>query len=420
MKFYRLLLCFLATIAVESASQAVEKLTLEEAIELGTRSNISVLKSEQSLIIARQQVREARLIFLPSIVFSADYARSYLDYPLILNEETGPRYLDPYYEGGDFYGVRATAALPLYTGGRYRKTLELAKINYSREKTTLDIAVSQTALKIKKAFYLALKAGSISRDLDTVYPLAENLFSSIGKNSAQYFEAFKIIAEMRREKAEAEKNYKNSVKDLKSLISKIGDFEPEGDFSPSCEKVCDEKKISLAAVENSGELQKNIYQSRIDAVSVEMAVRRKYPNIYLGFSYDLSARKLSSLANSDERMSSSAAFINLSLPINYDFWTQIQKKKAEERANELEMLSIREDIKNRAETSCREYNFYCQTLNENGKILQELRTMLDVPDRDSFSALKKIKIFCELKKSYYGDVYLQREKSFELEGFIKK
>lgn len=420
MKFYRLLLCFFAAIAIESAARAAEKLTLEEAIELGTRSNVSVLKEEQSLLIARQQVREARLIFLPSVFFSADYARSYLDYPLILNEEAGPRYLNPYYEGGDFYGIRATAALPLYTGGRYRKTLELAKINYSREKTNLDIAVSQTALKIKKAFYMALKASSILRDMDSVYPMAENLFSSISKNSSQYFEAFKIIAEMRREKAEAEKNYENAVKDLKSLISKIGDFEPEGDFSPSCERICDVKKISLAAVENSGELQKNIYQSRIDAVSVEMAVRRKYPNVYLGFSYDLSARKLSSLANSDDRMSSSAAFINLSLPLNYDFWTQIQKRKAEERANELEMLSIREDIKNRAETSCREYNFYCRTIKENGKMLQELKLMLDTTEKDSFQALKKIKIFCELKKSYYADVYLQREKSFELESFLKK
>lgn len=397
-----------------------EKLTLEEALSLGLKSNISILKEEQNLAIARQQVREARLLFLPSLVLSADYARSNLDYPLILNNETGPRYIDPYYKDRDFYGFRASAILPIYTGGRYRKTLELSKINYSRQKVNLDISTRDTEIKIKKAFYLALRSKYILADIKKYYSVAEKYFSKIPSNSYEYPDALKIMYEMNKERMDAEKNYHNHISEIKTLIYKSGTFEPEGDFSPLCQMACEEKKVSLAAIENSAELLKNIYQSKIDAVSVEMAFRRKYPNVYLGFSKDVTAQSISSLTNSDENFSASAAFINITLPINYDFWTEIQKKKAEERANELEMLSIREELRNKSETACREYNYYCERIRDDKRIIDEIESLIGSNSKNDFLALKQLKLFCEFKKAYYNDVYSQIEKAFELEKFLKK
>ncbi len=420
MNFKAILAAFCLIFAYGFSRADSEKLTLEEALSLGLRSNISILKEEQNLVIARQRVREARLLFLPSLALSADYARPNLDYPLILNNETGPRYIDPYYEDRDFYGLRVSAILPIYTGGRYRKTLELSKINYSRQKVSLDISIRDTKLKIEKSFYLALRSKYILADIEKYYPLAEKYFSKISSNSYEYTDAFKIMCEIKNEKMEAEKNYHNHLSELKTLIYKSGSFDLEGDFSSPCKMTCEENKVSLAAVETSAELLKNIYQSRIDAVSVEMAFRRKYPNIYLGFSKDVTAKKFSSLANSEESFSASAAFINITLPINYDFWTEIQKKKAEERANELEMLSVREEIKNKSEIACREYNYYCEKIRDDKKRIEEIEKLIETNNKNDFLALKQLKLFCEFKKAYYNDVYSQKERAFELEEFLKK
>ncbi|MEW5951873.1 MAG: TolC family protein [Elusimicrobiota bacterium] len=402
-----------------SAAFAAEKLTLEEAVNLGLKSNISVLKEEQNVFIAKQQVRESRLIFLPSVVFSADYAKGYLDYPLILKGETGLKYLDRTYDGRDYYSLSGSVILPVYTGGRQRKTLELSKVNYERSKAVLEAETARTALNIKKTFFKALYSYKVLSEVKEAYKKAEALFSKISQDSADYTEALKIKYEIEREMNQADKDRENAVKELKILISKISDFEPEGDFKPYCPYECDENKVSLSAVENSAELKKNIYQSGIDALSVEMAVRRKYPDIFLGYLRSVSGYSVSDLFDRAERLDSQAVFVSLNLPINYDFWTQIQKRKAEERVGELEMLSIRENIKNRAESVCLEYNFYCSALKEGEKKILIVQSLLE-GEKNPFLALKKLKILFEFKKTYYSDIYSQREKMFELENLAGK
>lgn len=409
----------LAAVLLCQSTYGAEKLTLDEVLSLGLRANTSVLKEEQNVFIAKQQVRESRLLFLPSIVLSADFARGYIEAPLYFNRENILKYIDKTYDGRDYYGISGSVILPIYTGGRLRKALEFSKLNYSKSRSILEAEYEKTSLEIKKAFYKALYCDKIVSEIEKTYPIIENLFSKIQEKSADYFEASKIKYEMESARSEAEREKYNALKDLKVLILKVNDFDVQGDFEPLCERECNQHYMALSAVNNSARLKSNIYQSSMDALSVEMALRRKYPDVFLGYSTIVSASSISTLST-DKRLDSNAVFLSLNLPINYDFWTQIQKKKARERIGEIEMIASKEEIKDKAERYCYDHNYYCKRIKEKEKKISKMEDLVSQYSNPPLLVMKRMKILFELKKDYYRDIYAQRVSAFELEKFLDK
>jgi len=394
----------------------IEKLKLDDVIDYALKNNIEILKAEENVSIAKQKVREARLLFLPNVVLSADYAKAYNEYPLVWQTEYGPRYIDNKYDEKDFYDLRLSITQSLYNGGKHTKMLEFAKTNWQQEKINYESIKDSVIKKVKINFYNTLMYQKIVSDINENYPTIKKIFDRIDKKSGDYFLAFKMLDEIDRTREEYQSRYEASRIELKNLTNKLNDFEIDDNFEEIENVNFDENKLIISAMEKRPELARDIYQSKLDSLNIAIAQTRRYPNIYLGFSQDLMSSKFSDLTDTDRRIRNSLFYVNISFPITYDFWLEIAQKKAEEKINNLERIKREEMIRLEITQNYRNFILYRKRCKEDREKLQQLKQEMErISETQAFYKFQSLKIYCEFKKQYYQDLYNQMLAYIEIE-----
>lgn len=153
---------FLFVSVTHSFGQATRNITLEEAVELSLKNSKQLKLSQSNIDLAGLNIRSIRDNQLPSFSLSASYLR--LNTPNInlksSSSDTSSNGMSSVHVNQVAYGM-ASASIPLFSGFRYKYSLESAK--YLQEASRLDAetdrqAVIQNAIAAYSNLYKAKKS----------------------------------------------------------------------------------------------------------------------------------------------------------------------------------------------------------------------------------------------------------------------
>ena len=333
---------------IKYSADEKDPISLENAIRLALENNYELLLAEQDIVIAEQRHKEARFLYLPQLSVNAGATAYNLDYPVILPENLGLRYISP--EDGHkmsdlFYGAGVSATQYLYTGGRTSSTVSLANAALKEAMSRYEAVKSSVIFQTKQAF---LEFMFLKHKEEIIKTAANKARSALPKSSSKKWEQVLIDADMAGLDAEVSRVEESlnaahlkflSVmnKELNSKIAVAGSF----DFSPV---EVDPAKITLWAMEFRPELKSALYKLEMDNISVKLSMAKRYPDVMLGVGYDRLGRD--NLSNENFQ-----ATLALKLPIGYDYGTQLKQKRAEQRQTVLRRAAIEDAIRLQVRTA---------------------------------------------------------------------
>jgi len=400
-------------------SESKNNLNLNDAINISLKNNIRLLEAEQNLIIAKQKIREARLMFLPQIYFSGDIINSNIEKPTIIGEQHNYRYISEEYDDKYLYGIKGNLIQPLYTGGRLKGNLELSKAEYNQKKAKYEEIKLETIYKIKKAFYSAVFYKNLLNDLEESYQKIKNLFEKINENDEYYLESLQIEMDIKQELIELKNKYENSKMELiKEMNTQFNfDFEINTQLLPIDIKDLDIKKCIIAALENRAELKNELYQLQMDNIYTDIAITRKYPEVYLGLSYDAFSNNLSSLKKPSTRNENFIYYIGIQYPFPYNFWLNIQKEKAKEKESELRKIRLEDEIKFKVIQAYQNYITYSKKLKEYSEKKESINNLFNsaLKSDNKKTKIKTFEYYYKFKKDFFTAIYNQINSLIELE-----
>ncbi len=128
------------------------RLAIEEAVDEAMAHNYEVLRARERLSNLEGRIVEVRSEVLPQLGLESSYVRDYNE--TILDSLSG--FITP--EVSNNYGVRATATQLLFSWGKARTAVEIARV--SREQGTEDLHSVERSVKLRvhDAFYQVLLA----------------------------------------------------------------------------------------------------------------------------------------------------------------------------------------------------------------------------------------------------------------------
>lgn len=401
---------FLLCAAASAQQGGREALTLDEVISLAVKQSPATLAAEQDIIIARQRVSEARFMYLPQFTLSGTASKAKMEYPAVLAPELGERFIDPAISD-TLYTIRMQGLQPLYTGGRTTNTVKLAKAAHNQAKVNYEAVKAQAALQAKKAFYSLLYQRRLLEASAQWLARARELSGSLRKDAFEELEASMLLSGLSDRAQQAASGEEAASTELLRVISREPGYKPaiDGAFEPL--PVESDLSRSLAtAMETRPELKSEVYRAQMDDIALSMAMVRRYPTVYLGGSYDVNAFTLSDLGNQSVRANNWLASLAIHLPFSYDFWTQVQQRRAQQRQGELERIELQDKVRFEIIAAHKEALFW---QGEAGKLSGETSRMkagyeaATVSARPSMAALRALCALSELEKKALDAVYAQ-------------
>lgn len=138
------------TLATVASAQDPDLLTIEDAVSEAMTHNYDVLRARERLDNLEGQIVEVRSEVLPQLGLESSYVRDYNE--AILDSLEG--FISP--QVTNHYAVRATASQLLFSWGKARTAVEIAKV--SREQGTEDVLSVERDVKllVHDAFYQVL------------------------------------------------------------------------------------------------------------------------------------------------------------------------------------------------------------------------------------------------------------------------
>ncbi len=363
-KIYLLLVIFFAGLLPADAQQQYglkfsslinDNLSLENAIRLGLENNSNFLSARQEIIVAEQKVNEAKFLFLPQLALQGTATWYDLDYPMVLSDAVANRFLPGQVisdKHDQFFGVGVTATQYLYSGGRIRNTLKIARANLKQVQSRYETVKNFTVLDIKKSFYNLLFAQQYDAFMQQVWQEVSAWSTrSSGDNWSQLHQQ-SILAQLQARRHEAARMLdKARLAMLVSLNKETNsDFSITGDFSP-VQIQADLAQLYLRAMEYRPELKSALYALELDNISIDLALSKRYPDIILNASYE----QLGTDTLNDTNKQVSLA---MRLPLPYNFSSQIAQKKAEQEKSALRRAQIEDKIRVEVARSFEDMRFW--------------------------------------------------------------
>lgn len=323
-----------------------DDLTLENAIRLGLENNTDFLAARQEITIAEQKVAEAKFMYFPQISLQGTATWFNLDYPMVLPEAVGNRFLisDDLLKlteddiKNQFYGVGVTATQYLYSGGRISSTLKMAKANLKQAQSKYDTVKNAVVLNIKKAFFNLLYAQEHTKLTEKTAQQAQNFYQDLRLSPWEKVQARAELAALLVARNAAVKELKDAElamlvalnKELNSHVKVVGSFKP-------AKVELDLPHLNLWSMEFRPELKSAIYALELDNLAIDLALSRRYPDIILSGSYEqLGYDNLDSV---NRQIS-----VAVRLPLSYNLATQSAQKKAEQTKSTLRRSAIEDKI----------------------------------------------------------------------------
>jgi outer membrane protein TolC len=393
-------------------------LSLDEVVSLAVKNNPTLLSSEQDIIIARQRVSEARFMNLPQLALSGTFSKVNLEYPMILGPELGDRYLDPAVNR-NFYTMRAYALQPLYTGGRNKNTLRLAKTSHNQAKVNYETVRTDVVYNAKKTFYTLLLDKKRYELALQAQGRALALSGRIRKDAWEAIEIRMLLAGLEKTVELASHELEASKAELITILNREPSYQVDitGDLAAQPVNTTTQKSL-VTAMEMRSELKSEIYKAQMDDIAVNMAMIRRYPNVYLGASYDVIGYRINSLNDNSIRSNNWSASIAIHFPLSYDIWTQVLQRRAQQRQGDLKRVELQDKIRFEIITAHKDLEFW-------GAETIKRKATLDAVEKEygetvktssvSLSALRAVCAISDFERTWLESVYQQLMARIKLE-----
>ncbi len=332
-----------------------DNLSLENAIRLGLENNSEFLTARQEITVAEQKVNEAKFLFLPQFALEGTATLYDLDYPMVLSESVAHRFL-PGPELNDhhdqFFGVGVTATQYLYSGGRIRNTLKIARANLKQAQSRYEAVKNAVILDIKQSFYNLLFAQQYEALLQNIWQKAAGKRPTAAGDVWTQIYTQSLLAQLQNKHHAAVNQLAQArLAMLVSLNKELNaDFSITGDFSPVY-VTWDLPQLNLRALEYRPELKSAIYALELDTISLDLALSKRYPDIILNASYEQLGTD--TLEDTNKQVS-----LAMRLPLPYNVSSQIAQKKAEQKKSALRRANIEDKIRVEVARSFEEMRFW--------------------------------------------------------------
>lgn len=357
-----------------------DNLSLENAIRLGLENNSDFLTARQEIIVAEQKVNEAKFQFLPQLALQGTATWYDLDYPMVLPDSVANRFLPGSSladKNNQFFGVGVTATQYLYSGGRIRNTLKIARANLKQLQSRYEAIKNATVLDIKKSFYNLLFAQEYNKliqqvsDQVTAWNIRSSgdvwaqmrIQSALARLQVRHHEATRQLAQAR-------------LAMLVSLNKETNaDLSITGDFSPvRVDK--DLAQLNLRAMEYRPELKSALYALELDNIAIDLALSKRYPDIILNGTYEQLGDD--SLGDTNKQIS-----LAVRLPLPYNFSSQISQKKAQQQKSTLRRAMIEDKIRVEVARSFEEVRFWQNEVLSRQEQFTTLKNLFDKAERSA-------------------------------------
>lgn len=336
-----LLLLLLSTVShCEPVVEPAEKtFTVQDATLLALQNDSRLLSAQQDKIITSERVREARYQFLPEFGVQASATKFDARYPFSLSQDFRNILLFPG-TPENIYSGRGYMHLSLYEGGRTVSTMRLAQAAQKQASSNVESVRLEVIYAAKEAFYRTILAQEKLAAAERARVEAETLTEKGGLGSWDRIEAEALAEAARARGAEAERALTAARLNLLKTVNLELDtpFRVSGtlDAKPSTIEL---KNVVLWAMELRPELQSETYKAEMDAISVNLALSRRNPTIFLAGDYELTDQRFPIRHNNWD------ATIGIKLPLSYDYFTEIRRKKAEQRQGQLKRAALQDQVR---------------------------------------------------------------------------
>ena len=326
--------------SVPPPPQIVERVySLEEAQRLSRQNDARLLSAEQDTRIASARETEARLQFLPELGLQASATKFDARYPFALSGESRNILLFP---GApeNIYSGRGYWYMSIYEGGKQINTLRLAQAYRKQATSNFESVKRDVQLATKEAFFRLLldqeKLSAARKHQETV----EAARRADAANAWEKIEIESLAEEARSAGAEAAHDLDMSkLAFLKSLNLELDTpFRVIGALEPRNQEI-DVRKAVLWAMELRPELQSETYKAQMDAISVNLALGRRTPTLFVAGDYELTGHKFPLKQNNWD------ATMGIKIPFSYDFYSQLQQKRAEQRQGQLKRAELQDRVR---------------------------------------------------------------------------
>ena len=173
---FKILLLIIIFVNGISFSQYVEKISLEESLQLGLANSKELKISSSKVNYSEAKVSEINSQFLPSLSFDASYSRLSDVPPFEVSVPLFPtpiKISDPVLNN---YNLRLSMKQPLFTGFRLLSTKKAAEYNYTAAEYNDKEQANNLALRVHTTFWSYYKAEQIKQIIkDQINVLRENL-----------------------------------------------------------------------------------------------------------------------------------------------------------------------------------------------------------------------------------------------------
>lgn len=395
-----------------------DDLTLENAIRLGLENNSEFLSARQEIIIAEQKINEAKFRFLPQFSLQGTATWYDLEYPMVLPDAVANRFLpstDTLSEK-KFFGVGVTATQYLYSGGRIRGTLKMARANLKQVQSRYETVKNAVVLDIKKSFNNLLHAQEYARFTQKTLDTANQWYARPSGDAWTQIRQRALLADLavrnnraKRALGEAQLAMLVSLnKELNSTITIKGDFVP-------VKTNWDLPHLNLWAMEFRPELKSAIYALEADNISIDLALSKRYPDIILNGSYEQMGAD--TLEDVNKQIS-----LAVRLPIPYNFSEQIAQKKAEQRKSSLRRAAIEDKIRIQVASNFESMRFWQDEVLERQAVYRDLKTRIETAGKTAAktgtSPLEALLAYEQTAAGYFEAILKNRVAKAELEWAI--
>lgn len=395
-----------------------DDLSLENAIRLGLENNSEFLAAQQEIIIAEQKVNEAKFRFLPQFSLQGTATWYDLEYPMVLPDAVANRFL-PSTDTLDekkFFGVGVTATQYLYSGGRIRGTLKMARANLKQVQSRYETVKNAVVLDIKKSFYRLLWAQKRAQFAQETARLAGSWQKRPAGDAWNRIRTRALLADLISQNNQAGQEVRSAQmamlvslnKELNSSVTIKGDFSPvKTDW--------DLPHLNLWAMEFRPELKSAIYALEADNISIDLALSKRYPDIVLNGSYEQMGAD--SLEDVNKQVS-----LAVRLPIPYNFSEQIAQKKAEQKKSSLRRAAIEDKIRVQVAESFEKMRFWQQEVLERQTVYRDLKNQIEQAEKSASTAgadpLEALQAYQQTAFGYFDAIRQNRIAKAELEWAI--
>lgn len=380
--------------APPATAQSARVFTLDDALSAALQNDSRLLSAQQSKIISSERVREAWYQFLPEFGLQGSATKYDARYPFAISHDLRPVLLFPGATSENLYAGRGYMTLNLYEGKRTMNTLRLAQAGQKEANAFYDSVRMDVRQAVKQAFYKLLLAQEKVDILEKARASAEGLLSS-RLEGLDRIEAEALAAASRARASEAQHQLVLQRYDFLRVLNIEQDtpFELSGTLETKPVQP-DPKTATLWAMELRPELQGETYRAEMDAISVNLAMSRRIPTLFLAGDYEVTATRF------PLRNNNWSATFGVKIPFSYDFFTQLRQKRAEQRQGQLKRAALQDQVRMEVRESHEQLRYWQRELPARETQYRRVQDLFDAAGGAGLAKVRALLAVTDMRLSY--------------------